>query len=118
MQIGESTRPKCSSASASMVKKERVTPRADIFENETTFGVVLDIPGVNQKDIEISVENGILTLEAMPESAETPSFYRQFRLSSLVDSSGVQANLKNGVLELILPKSAESRRRIIALSSN
>ena len=118
MQTTESAAPKCSASSAKSVKKARVTPKADIFETETSFGVLLDIPGANQEEIEISLENGVLAVEVEPKSAEIPSYYRRFRLNSSVDLAEVRAKLKHGVLELLLPKRAESQRKIISLSTH
>ena len=118
MQTTESAMPKCSASSVKTVSKARITPKADIFETETSFGVLLDLPGVSQEEIEISLDNGVLTVGAQPEASEVTPYYRRFRLSSSVDVAAVQAKLQHGVLELILPKRPESQRKIISLSTH
>ena len=82
MQTTDSTVAKSPASSAKTVKKARVTPKADIFETETSFGILLDLPGVVQEEIEISLENGVLTVETHTEVSEKTRYYRRFRLSS------------------------------------
>ena len=118
MQATQSTTSQENGSAAKAGKRVRVTPKADIFETETTFGVLLDVPGVGQEALEISLENQVLTVQAPACAAHNTHYFRRFRLNSSVDPSGVEAKLKNGVLELTLPKRAESQRKIISLSTH
>jgi HSP20 family protein len=101
------------------------TPRVDIKEEDTRFAIFADIPGVDPKDIEITMEKGILSIRGERKAdsngqngkltrAERAhgSFYRRFALPDVADADGIQANGKNGVLEISIPKrpKAEPRR--------
>lgn len=111
-----STAPKTSNSKPA--KGAYFKPLADIFETQDVFGIVLDMPGVTSDDIEISLENRLLTVGTRAEKALAKAYFRQFRLNELVNPTEIQASLENGVLELILPKRAESKRKIISLSTH
>jgi len=82
-----------------------VRPAADIYEGEHDFRVVVDLPGVAQKDVNISVERDTLTLSAeRNDGPEVLRYVRAFSLSNTVDTNGVNAALSAGVLTLTLPK--------------
>ena len=96
---------------------EKVTvPAVDIYEDEVALTMIADLPGVQEPELEITVDKDILTIEAQgveyPEgSSGTKEFYygryrRQFRLTEAVDSDKVSAELNRGVLTLTLPKAA------------
>ena len=102
------------------------TPRVDIKEEDTRFAILADIPGVDPKDIEITMEKGILSIkgERKTESvgangkltrAERShgSFYRRFALPDSANAEGIQATGRNGVLEVSIPKRAETAPRRI-----
>lgn len=92
------------------------TPDVDIFETETALTLLADIPGVKPEDLNIDLRENTLTLmgEVSPvEGAneedvlieyEIGKYYRQFSLSEVIDQSKIDAQLKNGVLRLTLPK--------------
>lgn len=93
------------------------TPKIDIKDKDGQYLIRADVPGVNPKDIEITLENGILTLKGKKESEtkeeksdyvrierSTGSFYRSFNLPGVGDSSKITAKAKNGVLEISVPK--------------
>ncbi|MFH2002256.1 MAG: Hsp20/alpha crystallin family protein [Planctomycetota bacterium] len=106
-----------------------LTPAVDIYETNNGLCVVADMPGVSREDLNIQVEEGILTIQGrtslsgrkLPTSEEYKLFnyFRQFELSDDVDHEHIQAELKNGVLTLSLPKSerAKPRRIDIQVSS-
>lgn len=98
------------------------TPAVDIEEREEHFLVKADLPGVNPKDVEITVENGLLVLKG--ERSETKesteknikraervhgSFYRSFRLPEDVSEEAITASGKNGVLEISIPKNEKKQ---------
>lgn len=93
------------------------TPKIDIKDKDGQYLIRADVPGVNPKDIEITLENGILSLKGKKESEikeeksdyvrierSSGSFYRSFNLPDAGDSSKIIAKAKNGVLEIIVPK--------------
>jgi HSP20 family protein len=102
------------------------TPRVDIKEEDTRFAILADIPGVDPKDIEITMEKGILSIkgERKTESVGANgkltrtershgSFYRRFALPDSANAEGIQATGRNGVLEVSIPKRAETAPRRI-----
>ena len=106
-----------------------VTPRADVLENDQEFRIVMDLPGVRSEDLEINVEHQTLTVKAesaqeVPEGftsrrQERPgkaSFARTFRLGNGVDIDTIKAGLKDGVLEITLPKSEQGLPRKIEVN--
>lgn len=102
------------------------TPRADILEGDKEYRILMDLPGVQASDLEISVENQSLTVKAKRASSvpegfqlrrhERPgpvSFSRSFSLGLGVDTDAVAATFADGVLQLTLPKSERSLPRRI-----
>ena len=100
-----------------------VAPLVDIYEDDRGLVVVADVPGADPGAVDVRVERGVLTIQA-PASTQRPGgpvyreydpsgFYRQFQLPEEVDSSAIQAELKNGVLTLHLPRVAPSKPRRI-----
>src|SRR2546422_9356637 len=100
------------------------TPPVDIFENAETIVLRADLPGVDQDDIELKVEDGTLFIrgrrrlpaDLRPEDmhrAERPhgTFVRTFGLPTNLAQAGIRATQKNGVLEVILPKTQESKAK-------
>ena len=102
-----------------------ITPDADIYEHDDSLTVVVDMPGCDQKSVDIRVERSVLTIEGNVEAeAEkdghldfteyTPSNYRRrFTLSDEVDVDGIEANMKDGVLRIVLPKAKEDQTKKI-----
>lgn len=90
------------------------TPAVDIFELEGGLTLVADMPGVSSKELKIDIDKGVLTLEgaaAISQSGDRlyrefapTGYYRQFHLPEHIDVEKVDAELKNGVLTLRLPK--------------
>lgn len=104
-------------------------PRVDIKEEDTRFVIFADIPGVDPKDIEVTMEKGILSLKGERKSDTTETngkftrversngvFYRRFALPDSADADGVKATGRNGVLEIVIPKRPETAPRRIAVS--
>ncbi|RME08129.1 MAG: Hsp20/alpha crystallin family protein [Anaerolineae bacterium] len=100
-------------------------PRADVFETDEDIVVLMDIPGAEQDQINVSLEKNILTVSAFCNPAgpegyslafaeyEVGDYERSFRLSDQIDRDKIQAEYKNGVLRLTLPKAAEAKKRKI-----
>lgn len=101
------------------------TPAVDIFETDREITLLADIPGVRRENLNIGLRDNVLTLFGeveLPEGPqerdvlrefETGRFFREFTLSERIDQSKIEAELKNGVLWLRLPKvEAVSPRKI------
>jgi len=106
----------------------RFTPAVDIYEDEQKVVLKLEVPGVEEKDLDIRVENHMLTVkgERKFEAEEKVqnfhrierrygSFFRAFTLPTSVDTENVQASYTAGVLKLELAKKAEAQPRQIKL---
>ena len=103
-------------------------PRLDVAETPDAFRVEVDLPGLDEKDIEVSLEDGVLTLKGMrhAEAIEDGThlhrreswrgqFSRSLRLPTDVDAEGVKAVYKSGVLSVTLPKVPEAQPRTIPI---
>ena len=101
------------------------TPAVDIHENATAFTLMIDVPGVNPKSIDVSMEKGVLSIKGEREKetvGEDSSvkreerqhglFSRHFNLPDSVDAENIEAKADNGVLTIVIPKQevAVSRR--------
>ena len=105
-------------------------PAVDIREEPNQFVILADLPGVDPKDIEITMDKGVLTIKGervigMEETREGyrrverlhGTFYRRFSLPDTADADHIEARGRNGVLEIILPKHAEVQPRKISVKS-
>ncbi len=105
-------------------------PAVDIKEEEQHFVIHADIPGVEPKDVEIFMENGVLTIkgERNLEAQESGndykrvervhgSFYRRFSLPDTADAERISASGKNGVLEITIPKKAAAQPKRIEIQA-
>ncbi len=104
-------------------------PDADIFEDDASVVVMLDMPGVPEKGIDIQIENDLLTVtgqqnEQRPsgfnliyQAYDTGIFRRSFRILADIDRSKVAAKLRNGVLSVTLPKSAKAQPKKIKVAT-
>ena len=103
-----------------------ITPPVDIFETKDGLKVIADLPGVEQRGLDVRVADGILTLQGrtahiapgtpIEREYELLHFYRQFELPEEVDSDRIGAELKHGVLTLRLPKKEKAKPRRIEVS--
>lgn len=105
------------------------TPLVDIVENSDAFIFQADLPGVKPGDVDISYENGVLTLAAKVaprqpadqryvwREYEVGHFHRQFTLNTPINVDGIRAELRNGVLELFVPKAESSKPRKIEIKT-
>lgn len=104
-------------------------PAVDIYETENDLVLKADLPEVAEKDIDIRVENNMLTIRGerkLEESVKEDnylrveraygSFSRSFSLPTTVDTESIKANYKNGVLTVELPKRAESKPKQVKIN--
>ena len=107
-------------------------PSVDINEFDDKFQLFVDVPGVDPKDVEITLEAGVLTITgerfAQAEKADenvvnrraergTGRFYRRFILPESVDADKVKATDRHGVLEIMIPKQAKAQPRRIKVAA-
>lgn len=104
-------------------------PRTDIYETQDGLVLVMDVPGVDEKSVEVTLEKNVLTISAYPaypayagyslayaEYGEG-DFQRSFKLSDEIDRTKIEAKVKNGVLYLNLAKAiAEQPHKISVLA--
>jgi HSP20 family protein len=102
-----------------------VLPAVDVFEDASGITLLVDMPGVPKNGLDVKVEADTLSIEGQveaqtPEGLEAvyaevrvPRYRRTFTLSRELDSSKVDANLKDGVLTLRIPKQAHAQPRRI-----
>jgi HSP20 family protein len=103
-------------------------PSVDIYENENEVVLAAEIPGVDEKDVEIKIEDNNLTLRGERKfEKETKeenyhriersygSFFRSFSLPSYIDQDRIEAEHENGVLKIRMPKRAELKPRKVKI---
>ncbi len=109
-----------------------LVPAMDIRERENEYVVRTDLPGVKKDDIQITLENGMLTITAETHSEKEEKedgqvlrqerrygkYVRSLRLGSQVDGNKLKAGYKDGVLELVLPKAEAVKPKKITVDVN
>ena len=102
-------------------------PYADIFETDDALTVVLEIPGVEKKDLDVALENDVLRIDGRLDFAKYEGmdpvyteynighYTRSFTLSIKIDQARIGAQLDDGVLTLTLPKAKEAQSRRISI---
>jgi HSP20 family protein len=103
-------------------------PNADIYETEDALVVVMEVPGVEKKDLQIGLENDVLRIEGRIDFSKYDGldplyteynvghYSRAFTLSNKIDQQQISAELEHGVLRLTLKKSQEAKPRRIAIT--
>lgn len=104
-------------------------PDVDIVERKDEFVVTADLPGVDGNTVSVKLEDGVLAIDAelatQPDPAWTPlyaeyrtgGYHREFRLTDAIDTERIQAAMRDGVLELKLPKTERHRPRQISVQA-
>jgi HSP20 family molecular chaperone IbpA len=104
-------------------------PDVDIVERGDDYLVTADLPGADDQHVSIRLEKGVLAIDAdlavLPDPGWTAlyreylpgGYHREFALSDAIDAEKIQASMRNGVLELRLPKAERSRSRTIEVRS-
>jgi HSP20 family protein len=107
-----------------------VPPAVDVFEDESGITLLADMPGVPRDQLDLKVEGDALSIEGSvaplaPEGLEAvyaevrvPRYRRTFTLSRELDSSRIDASLKDGVLTLRIPKQAHAQPRRIQIQAS
>ena len=92
-------------------------PKVNVYEYDDKIGIVAEIPGLDKKQLNVEVEDGVLTISGDKHSAfenegakilrkelKESSFKRQFELGELLDGDNISANFKEGILSIDVPK--------------
>jgi HSP20 family protein len=96
-------------------------PQGQISENETHYAISLDMPGMKKEDIKVEFLGKRLTVtgerQRLGNMESTQKFARAFELPKAVDSSQIEAQYQDGVLNIAIPKAAEAQPRSIEIKS-
>ena len=93
-------------------------PKVNVYEYEDKVGVIAEIPGLDKKDLNVEVEDGVLTIagekhngifdeakaKVLRRELKQSSFKRSFTLGDLLDGENITANFKDGILSVEIPK--------------
>ena len=103
-------------------------PSFEVKETHDSFVIKADIPGVDEKDLDVAVHNGVLTVSGSRQAEERKegesyalyerqygSFTRSFALPDMADGDRIEAQLTNGVLTLMIGKKAEAKPRKVEI---
>lgn len=114
---------------AKNVNQHTFTPKVDVCESTDEYHVEAEMPGVNQYNVDVKFEEGVLTIlgRVLPDNFttykqiyseyEVGNFERAFQVSDDVDVERIQASMKNGILKLTLPKKEALRPKSIEVKA-
>ena len=101
-----------------------VVPPVDIVEKDNVYEISVELPGMDEKNVEVKYSDGTLTIKGENEEVKEEkkrdyhlserrygSFQRSFSVPDSIDADKIEANFKKGVLTLTLPKSAEVQKK-------
>jgi HSP20 family protein len=112
----------------STIPARRYLPVTDIFETDQALTMILEMPGVDKDSVDARVENDILSIEGQVDLSKyqglaplyieynVGNYARSFQLSSKIEQDGITAELKDGVMTLVLPKAEKAKPRRISVS--
>jgi HSP20 family protein len=103
-------------------------PTADVYETADALSVILEMPGVDKSNVDVRVKDNVLTVEGRLDLSKYQGlqplyteynvghYARSFQLSSKIDQNKIAAEMKDGVLSLLLPKAEEAKPRTIRVN--
>ena len=112
----------------STIPSRAFMPNTDIFETDQALTVILEMPGVDKEKVDVNVENDILTIEGRIDYSKYEGlqpvyteynvghYVRSFQISSKLEQDKISAELKDGVMTLVLPKAEKAKPRKIKVS--
>jgi HSP20 family protein len=125
----EGSRRLANAQSSAATARTGWTPAVDIREDEDQFVLMADLPGIDRKDVEITVDDGVLSLKGrrtiLSEEVKDNyrrrersqgEFLRQFTLPETADTANISASSRDGVLEIVIPKQARPEPRKITVN--
>ena len=111
-------------AKLSVFSNGTMVPKADFSESDAGYELAVEMPGVTEKDLDVSVKNGVLTVKGEKKSEREEkkkdyyraersygSYYRAMTLPEDADESKIAARYTDGVLRIAIPKSAEAKTK-------
>ncbi len=127
--LGSSFPARTGSGSSEVLTMADWAPTVDITETDTAYMIKGEIPGVDKEDVNVTIEDGIITMrgERKQEKEEKDkkfhriersygSFLRSFRVPDDVDETAVKAEFKDGMINVTLPKSGKAQAKLINVS--
>lgn len=111
-------------------ERRAYSPRTDIYETNDAIMVLAEIPGADEKSVDITLEKDVLTINAFTDTEREEGkrlvyaeygigdYTRSFILSDKIDREKIEASVKDGVLRLVLPKAAPARTQKIAIKAS
>ena len=124
----DSSRQETSRSAVAQRDTQAMTPRVDVVEDDSGITLLADMPGVSKESLDIKVENDALSIEgtvsaATPQALEAtyaeirvPRYRRSFTLSRELDAGRIEAQLKDGVLKLRIPKQEQAKPQRISVN--
>ena len=103
-------------------------PTTDIYETQDALNDVMEMPGVEKNNVDVAVEDSVLKvygridfskyegLQPLYTEYNIGHYARSFRLSSKIDQNNIKAEMKDGVLSLVLQKAEEAKPRVISVT--
>jgi HSP20 family protein len=113
------------SREATRTGEKYISPAVDIYETEDGLTLVADVPGLSEKSLNISIDQGILTIEGEATAGmgefqyrefAMSGYWRQFQLPETLDAEKAHAEVKHGVLTLHLPKAEAAKPKRISIT--
>lgn len=105
-------------------KSSAIAPRVDVSEDDSSYEITAEMPGVDEKDVDVTVKEDRLTLRGEKKTQKEEkkkdyhmsersygSFERTFRLPKDIDADKIKAEFSNGVLNVVLPKTPEAKAK-------
>lgn len=114
---------------SSGARRPTSTPPADVFDSGNAFTMLVDMPGVNQEELSLTLERNVLSIHGqtsypVPEGLQAAflefvpcNYKRTFVLSDEINGDAIEASIKDGVLRLILPKSEKAQLKKIPIKT-
>lgn len=109
--------------------KGEFVPPVDVFEKENEIVILVDLPGVNEEDIEVQVVDGVLSIKGEKKAPfekdqdhcyrmerQFGKFSRLFSLPNNLDLTNIKASLKDGLLKISIPKTETAKAKVIQIS--
>ena len=112
----------------STIPTRHYLPVTDIFETDQALTVILEMPGVEKESVDVRVENDVLAIESRVDLSKyqglaplyieynVGNYARSFHLSSKIEQDRITAELKDGVMTLVLPKAENAKPRRITVT--
>jgi HSP20 family protein len=128
-QLFERTLPAMEEEGSPVIASEWM-PAVDIREESDRYIIAMDLPGINPNDVEINMENGVLSVKGERKFEKEDKqenyrrverargvFFRRFVLPDMADAEKISASYKDGVLEVVIPKSEKAQPKKIPIKA-